>query len=212
MLEQTKRALARALLEARLQRPRLLDGRPFGAAGEKRVDDFGRGRIAGIHAVQAESCPHRRQAAERFPAREAVAAGDAREHETTAFVLVLLGQLSTELLDARDGELDELREVHERLPAEETLDLGFGVVEKVYPLEELLPAAVALARKIGGQSPLATAAAKELEKAEADFRVTVAKIDKAGARRVLHPNTAARRKIKLSRVYRHALGKAPATA
>lgn len=27
-------------------------------------------------------------------------------------------------------ELDELREVHERLPAEETIDLGFGVVEK----------------------------------------------------------------------------------
>ena len=34
---------------------------------------------------------------------------------------------------ARGGlgvELDELREVHERLPAEETIDLGFGVVEK----------------------------------------------------------------------------------
>jgi len=27
-------------------------------------------------------------------------------------------------------ELDKLREVHERLPAEETIDLGFGVVEK----------------------------------------------------------------------------------
>ena len=27
-------------------------------------------------------------------------------------------------------EVDELREVHERLPAEETIDLGFGVVEK----------------------------------------------------------------------------------
>jgi small subunit ribosomal protein S20 len=59
---------------------------------------------------------------------------------------------------------------------------------------------------------LAAAAAKELEKAEADFRVTVAKIDKAGARRVLHPNTAARRKSKLARDYRAALGKAQATA
>ena len=27
-------------------------------------------------------------------------------------------------------EIEELREVHERLPAEETIDLGFGVVEK----------------------------------------------------------------------------------
>ena len=59
---------------------------------------------------------------------------------------------------------------------------------------------------------LAAAAAKELEKAEADFRVTVAKIDKAGVRRVLHPNTAARRKSKLSRDYRAALAKAQATA
>ncbi len=38
-----------------------------------------------------------------------------------------------------------------------------------------------------------------LEKAEADFRAAVAKIDKAGSRRVLHPNTAARRKSKLAR-------------
>ncbi len=38
-----------------------------------------------------------------------------------------------------------------------------------------------------------------LEKAETDFRAAVAKIDKAGSRRVLHPNTAARRKSKLAR-------------
>lgn len=55
---------------------------------------------------------------------------------------------------------------------------------------------------------LAAVAAKELDKAEADFRTTTAKIDKAGARRVLHPNTAARRKSKLARDYKAALAKA----
>jgi small subunit ribosomal protein S20 len=55
---------------------------------------------------------------------------------------------------------------------------------------------------------LAAVAAKEFEKAEADFRTTTGKIDKAGARRVLHPNTAARRKSKLSREYHAALAKA----
>jgi small subunit ribosomal protein S20 len=39
---------------------------------------------------------------------------------------------------------------------------------------------------------LAAVVAKEFEQAEADFRLTTAKLDKAGARRVLHPNTAAR--------------------
>jgi small subunit ribosomal protein S20 len=55
---------------------------------------------------------------------------------------------------------------------------------------------------------LAAAAAKEFERAEADFRTTVAKIDKAGARRILHPNTAARRKSRLTREYHVALAKA----
>ena len=55
-------------------------------------------------------------------------------------------------------------------------------------------------------------AAKELDKAEADFRTAVAKIDKAGVRRVLHPNTAARRKSKLARDYQAALAKARASA
>ena len=45
-------------------------------------------------------------------------------------------------------------------------------------------------------------------KAEVDFRAAMAKIDKAGARRVLHPNTAARRKSKLARTYAAALAKA----
>ena len=44
-------------------------------------------------------------------------------------------------------------------------------------------------------------AAKDLEKAAADFKIATSKIDKAGARRVLHPNTAARRKSKLARAY-----------
>ena len=55
---------------------------------------------------------------------------------------------------------------------------------------------------------LAAVAAGQLERAEADFRTTVTKIDKAGARRILHPNTAARRKSKLARDYRAALAKA----
>jgi small subunit ribosomal protein S20 len=59
---------------------------------------------------------------------------------------------------------------------------------------------------------MAAAAAKEFEKAEADFRTAVARIDKAGVRRVLHPNTAARRKSKLARDYQAALAEAKATA
>jgi len=57
---------------------------------------------------------------------------------------------------------------------------------------------------------LAAVASNELDKAEADFRTAVAKIDKAGVRRVLHPNTAARRKSKLTRDYKAALAKASA--
>lgn len=59
---------------------------------------------------------------------------------------------------------------------------------------------------------LTAVAAKDFDKAEADFRVATAKIDKAGVRRVLHPNTAARRKSKLARDYKAALAKAKATA
>lgn len=55
---------------------------------------------------------------------------------------------------------------------------------------------------------LSAAADGDLEKAEADFRVAVARIDKAGARRVLHPNTASRRKSRLTREYKAAVAKA----
>ena len=55
---------------------------------------------------------------------------------------------------------------------------------------------------------LAAAAAGEFEKAEADFRTAIAKIAKAGARRILHPNTAARRQSKLARDYQVAVAKA----
>jgi small subunit ribosomal protein S20 len=55
---------------------------------------------------------------------------------------------------------------------------------------------------------LASAAANDVEKATADFKLATAKIDKAGVRRVLHPNTAARRKSKLARAYAAALAKA----
>jgi small subunit ribosomal protein S20 len=55
---------------------------------------------------------------------------------------------------------------------------------------------------------MASLVAKDLEKAAADLKAAAAKIDKAGARRVLHPNTAARRKSKLARAYNAALAKA----
>jgi small subunit ribosomal protein S20 len=57
---------------------------------------------------------------------------------------------------------------------------------------------------------MASLAAKDFEKAEADFRAATAKIDKAGVRRVLHPNTAARRKSKLARDFTAALARAKA--
>ncbi len=55
---------------------------------------------------------------------------------------------------------------------------------------------------------LASVAAKDFEKAAADLKLATAKIDKAGARRVLHPNTAARRKSSLARAYAAAIAKA----
>jgi small subunit ribosomal protein S20 len=58
---------------------------------------------------------------------------------------------------------------------------------------------------------LASVAAKDFEKAAADLKLATAKIDKAGARRVLHPNTAARRKSSLARAYAAALAKAQQT-
>lgn len=59
---------------------------------------------------------------------------------------------------------------------------------------------------------LAAAAAKDFDKAEADFRSATARIDRAGGKRVLHPNTAARRKSRLARDYRAAVTKAKASA
>ena len=54
---------------------------------------------------------------------------------------------------------------------------------------------------------LSSAAENDLEKAAADIKLAAAKIDKAGVRRVLHPNTAARRKSKLARAYNAAVAK-----
>jgi small subunit ribosomal protein S20 len=58
---------------------------------------------------------------------------------------------------------------------------------------------------------LASLAAKEFDKAATDLKAAASKIDKAGARRVLHPNTAARRKSRLARAYAAALAKAQPT-
>lgn len=62
--------------------------------------------------------------------------------------------------------------------------------------------------KTSSRKALETVAENDLPKAEEAYRAAVAKIDKAGARRILHPNTAARRKSKLARLYNAALAKA----
>ncbi len=49
---------------------------------------------------------------------------------------------------------------------------------------------------------------KDFDKALSDIKAASSKIDKAGARRVLHPNTAARRKSKLARAFNAAQAKA----
>lgn len=59
---------------------------------------------------------------------------------------------------------------------------------------------------------LTAAAAGQFEQAEADFRFTIKKLDRAGLRRVLHPNTANRRKSTLTRAYLAAVAKAKAAA
>ena len=58
---------------------------------------------------------------------------------------------------------------------------------------------------------LAAVAAKEFERAETEFRATISKLDKARARRIYHPNTASRRKAKLTREYQAAVTKARAS-
>lgn len=54
---------------------------------------------------------------------------------------------------------------------------------------------------------VAAAAEGKAEQAEADLRFAFSKIDKAGVRRVLHPNTADHRKSKLAREVKAALAK-----
>ena len=46
--------------------------------------------------------------------------------------------------------------------------------------------------------------AGEIEKAEEEFRLAAKKLDKAGARRVLHPNTSSRYKSRLQRLIKTA--------
>lgn len=66
--------------------------------------------------------------------------------------------------------------------------------------------------KTSSRKALELVGAKEFETAETQFRAAIAKIDKAGARGVLHKNTAARRKSKLAREYKAALEKAKASS
>lgn len=61
--------------------------------------------------------------------------------------------------------------------------------------------------KTASKRVVTSLAANDLDKAATDIKAAASKIDKAGARRVLHPNTAARRKSKLARAYNAALAK-----
>ncbi|AMV38667.1 30S ribosomal protein S20 [Planctomyces sp. SH-PL62] len=66
--------------------------------------------------------------------------------------------------------------------------------------------------KTSARKALDTVTEKDFAAAETQYRAAVAKIDKAGARGVLHKNTAARRKSKLARSYKAALEKAQAAS
>ena len=61
--------------------------------------------------------------------------------------------------------------------------------------------------KTSMKKTLEAAGENNLEKARSSFQAAMAKIDKAGTRRVLHPNTAARRKSKLARAFNAAMAK-----
>jgi len=51
-----------------------------------------------------------------------------------------------------------------------------------------------------------------MAKAETELRLAAKKLDRAGAKRVIHPNAAARTKSRLSHLIRGAKGKVAATA
>ncbi len=72
-----------------------------------------------------------------------------------------------------------------------------------------------IARKVirtFSKKAVAEAAEGKLEQAESAYRTAVAKLDKAGLRRILHPNTADRRKSRLTREYQAAVLTAKAKA
>ena len=53
---------------------------------------------------------------------------------------------------------------------------------------------------------LAAAKAGDVEKAEAEFKVAARKLDRAGAKNIIHKNAASRRKSRLQRVIKKAKG------
>jgi len=55
-------------------------------------------------------------------------------------------------------------------------------------------------------------AAGDVAKAETELRLAAKKLDRAGVKRVIHPNAAARTKSRLSHLIRAAKGKKPAAA
>lgn len=62
--------------------------------------------------------------------------------------------------------------------------------------------------KTSMKKAIQSASENDLPKSEAELRAAMSRIDKAGARRILHPNTAARRKSKLARQFAAAQAKA----
>ncbi len=72
-----------------------------------------------------------------------------------------------------------------------------------------------IARKVirtFSKKALAEATEGKFDQAETAYRFAVSKLDKAGLRRILHPNTADRRKSRLTREYQAAVLTAKAKA
>ena len=94
--------------------PGVLDAVALGRPGHERVNDLGRGRVAGVQAVQAEEGPHGREAAEELVPGEAVAAVDAlglrgrQEHGNVVAPLGVAGRVDFAVHRADEQPLERL--------------------------------------------------------------------------------------------------------
>ena len=99
--------------------PCVLDRVAFRLTRHEKVNDFQRVRIARVHGVPAEPRPHGRQAAERLPAGELVAAVDPlglRRGEQARNVVPVLGMARREHLAGRGIAQDPLARLVARAP------------------------------------------------------------------------------------------------